>query len=313
MGTRRGVRALRLQTAAAIAVCLVAFGPDALPAALRDAAPATATGAPRLPRLHRVAVLVLENREYRRVIGSPHAPYLNALARRYSLATRYYAIGHPSLPNYMALTGGSTFEIRHDCNGCDSEAPNLISQLDQAGISWKSYFESLPRPGFLGTRSYRYTKHLNPFVYYRSITRSAADRSRIVPMTRLGRDLRRHRLPRLLWIAPNLCHDSHYCSVRASDRFAAKLVPRLLRRLGPSDVLFVTWDEGTTRRGAHGRPGGGHIALIAAGGAARRHARISTVANHYSLLRTIETGLGLDPLGQAGAPSTPLLGSLLTR
>jgi hypothetical protein len=49
------------------------------------------------------------------------------------------------------------------------------------------------------------------------------------------------------------------------------------------------------------------VALIAAGGAARNHARTAVDANHYALLRTIEAGFGLSALDKAGAKSTPLL------
>src|SRR5437016_1858207 len=65
-----------------------------------------------------VVVLVMENAESREVIGSPQAPYANALARRYGLATQSYAITHPSLPNYLALTSGSTHGVSSDCTDC---------------------------------------------------------------------------------------------------------------------------------------------------------------------------------------------------
>jgi phosphatidylinositol-3-phosphatase len=296
----------------AVAVaCVLALGVLFDSDATQPLPPAAGAQAGHFPRLGRVAVLVLENREYGDVIGSPQGRYLTSLAHRYALATRYYAVGHPSLPNYLALTAGSTFEVVRDCNGCDFERPNVLNQLDSAGISWKAYFEGLPRTGYLGTRHGRYSKHLNPFVYYESLAGQPADRSRIVPLRELSQDLRDGRLPRFLWIAPNLCHDSHYCSVRTSDSYAAHLVPTVLRALGPRGVLFVTWDEGTTHAGADGRPGGGHIALIAAGPAARQGTVARVVANHYTLLRTIEAGLDLPALGRAGAASTPLLTALL--
>src|SRR5947209_2257454 len=56
-----------------------------------------------------VVIVVMENKEYGSVIGNPDAPYVNGLARRYGLATAYFAVSHPSLPNYLALVGGSTF------------------------------------------------------------------------------------------------------------------------------------------------------------------------------------------------------------
>jgi hypothetical protein len=78
-------------------------------------------------------------------------------------------------------------------------------------------------------------------------------------------------------------------------------------------VLYLTWDEGIRRdqAGVGGSRGGGHIALIAAGGAARTGATTPVPANHYALLRTIEANFGLPALGNAGSSSTPLLSALL--
>jgi hypothetical protein len=261
----------------------------------------------------RVAVLVLENRSYGQVIGSSNAPYLNQLARSNSLATNYYAIGHPSLPNYIALTGGSRFEIKRNCAACDTPAKNLVGQLNGARISWKAYFEGLTssrRPGAI-TRTYN--PHYNPFVYFQAVRSKAVNRSRVVSFASLRRDLRAGQLPRFSWIAPGVRHDGHNGSLRQADRYASRLVPQVLRGLGRGGVLYLTWDEGThkDRAGVNGSKGGGKVALIAAGGAARKGATSATPANHYALLRTIEAGFRLPALGHAGSPGTPLLSGLL--
>src|SRR5271157_2730407 len=62
---------------------------------------------PTSTRSH-VVVIVMENKEAGAVLGSGSAPYLNGLVHRYGLASASYAITHPSLPNYLALTSGST-------------------------------------------------------------------------------------------------------------------------------------------------------------------------------------------------------------
>jgi hypothetical protein len=86
----------------------------------------------------------------------------------------------------------------------------------------------------------------------------------------------------------------------------------VLRAIGPHGILYVTWDEGrrSDRRGAHGKRGGGRVALIAAGGAAARRAEVGVPANHYALLRTLEADFGLPPLGKARSAATPLLSGL---
>jgi hypothetical protein len=309
----RSQNPVRIGAVVSLAIVLagVAAGvavPDGRPA-LRSV-PAAGAG---FPHPARVAVLLLENRSYGQVIGNRSAPYLNHLATRNALATRYYAVAHPSLPNYIALTSGSTGEITGNCTACDSPAPNLVSQLDRAGISWKAYFEGLTSSSRPGRITRTYNPHYNPFVYFDGVRGRPADRSRIVGFPDLQRDLDQRRLPRFTWIAPSVWHDGHNGSLRQSDRYASRLVPQVLRALGRNGVLYLTWDEGThrDRAGVGGSAGGGRIALIAAGGAARHGTTSAVPADHFALLRTIEANFGLRTLGQAGAPSTPVLSGLL--
>ena len=265
-----------------------------------------------LPPPQRVAVLVLENRSFEQVIGNPQAPFLNRLARRYALATNYFAVGHRSLPNYIALTGGDTNGITDNCTNCDTEQPNLLNQLDSAHVSWRAYFEGL-RPGArLVTRTHTYNPHYDPFAYYERVEGDRA-RDRIGSFAVLRHDLAHGSLRRFSWIAPDVFHDGHSASLAGADAYVSHLVPRLLRALGPSGVLYVTWDEGPNSdlRGAGGVPGGGRVPLIAAGGAAQRHARDTTAANHYALLKTIETQLRVPLLRNAAHESTPVLSGLL--
>lgn len=267
----------------------------------------------KFPRPARVAVLVLENRSYGQVIGSPKAPYINSLARRYALATKYYAIGHPSLPNYVGLTGGAKNGIGTNCKQCDTEQPNLLNQLDAHGVDWRAYFEGLPKGDRLTNKTVRYNPFYNPFAYYERVSDPKKSRGGIVAFDRLRRDLASRRLQQFSWIAPNVFHDGHNHSLQGADRFASKLVPRVLRALGPKGVLYLTWDEGpdSDTAGVSGQSGGGRVALIAAGGAARRGARTAVAANHYALLRTIEANFKLPALRNAGNRSTPLLSGLL--
>ncbi len=61
-----------------------------------------------------------------------------------------YAVTHPSLPNYLALTGGSTFGIDSDCTDCSVSTTGLADQFAGRGLSWKAYMEGLPYPCFTG-------------------------------------------------------------------------------------------------------------------------------------------------------------------
>src|SRR5579884_3712254 len=65
--------------------------------------------APNGAAVSRIVVIVLENHEYDEITARPSAPYINGLAAQSAVAANYHAVAHPSLPNYLALTGGSTF------------------------------------------------------------------------------------------------------------------------------------------------------------------------------------------------------------
>jgi phosphatidylinositol-3-phosphatase len=259
----------------------------------------------------RVAVIVMENREYGEVIGSPAAPFINGLAKRYALALNMYAATHPSLPNYLALTGGSSFGINTDCTACSVSATSIVDQLEHARVSWKAYMDGMPHPCFTGASAGEYAKKHDPFVYYTRVLHNQGWCAHVVPLTQLRVDERRRTLPRFVWITPNLCHDMHDCSVAIGDRFLSSLVPPLLRTLGAGGVLFITWDEGTSDSGCCRLASGGHIATIVAGPGAKRGARLSTPTDHYSVLAAVEDLLGLPRLRGAACACTSSLRPLL--
>ena len=263
-------------------------------------------------RRSHVVVVMMENAEYGEVIGSGSAPYVNALARRYGLATHSYAITHPSLPNYLALTGGSTDGIESDCTSCAVSAPNLVDQLQAAGISWKAYLEGLPHPCFLGAQAGSYAKKHDPFAYYQDIADSQTRCRLLVGFESLAADLRAGTLPTFAWVSPNLCDDGHDCSLRAADGFLARTLPALLRELGPHGFLILTWDEGSSDAGCCGVAAGGHIATILAGPDVRPGGREDRPLDHYGALATIERALGLAPLGGAAEARTGSLDGLFS-
>ncbi len=262
------------------------------------------------PPVH-IAVIVMENEEYGDIIGSRATPFINRLARRFALAAGHFAIAHPSLPNYLALTGGSTFGIASDCTDCTASGDNLGSQLTAARLPWRAYMEDLPAPCFRGADAGRYAKKHDPFVYYTRLTAQPGACRNVVGLDTLGSDERTGRLPRFAWITPNLCHDMHDCSTATGDRFLSHLVPPLLASLGPRGLLLLTWDEGSSDQGCCQLASGGHVALIAAGGQARHGAVLKATTDHYSTLQAIEDLLGLPRLRGAACACTPSLAPLL--
>ncbi len=246
-----------------------------------------------------VFVIVLENREFGQVIGNKQAPYVNGLARRGALALRYFAISHPSLPNYLAIVGGSTFGIHSDCTTCSARGPNLASQLADAGISWRAYMEGMPSSCYPGGMAGRYAKKHNPFAYFPSITGDPQRCANIVPGSRLDGDLARGDLAAFNWITPDLCHDGHDCGIGASDRYLRGLLQKLLPELGPNGFFVLTFDEGVSDKGCCGAARGGRVATILVGPGIRSGARLAKAYNHYSLLRTLEDAFSLPHIRKA--------------
>jgi hypothetical protein len=279
-----------------------------------SSAPAPRPADVPVPRTSHVVVLVMENKEYTDVIGSPDAPFVNRLARRYALPRHFYGVAHPSLPNYLALTGGSTFGITSDCTDCRVHATNLVDQLDHAGISWKAYMEGMPHPCFKGSSARDYALRHDPFVYYDDVRRETPRCRRVVPATELRADLTSGGLPTFAWITPDVCDDTHDCSIATGDRYLSRLVPTLVRALGPRGVLVITWDEGDSDASCcGGLARGGRIPTIIVGPTVRRGARPTAAYSHYSTLATIELALGLPRLRAAGSAHTrPLDAAFVT-
>ena len=261
----------------------------------------------------RIIVVVMENKEYGEIIGSSEAPYVNALARKYSAPRRYHGIRHPSLPNYIALVAGSTLGIDSNCTRCHRPQRNLVDQFERAGVSWRAYMEGMPRRCYRGARHGRYAKKHNPFAYFDTVMERRARCRKIVPGTELQRDIDAGTLPEFAFVKPDLCNDTHDCSIRHGDDYLAGLIPPLLREVGPSGFLLLVWEEGSSDRGCCGGTArGGRVAAVVAGPRVRRGSRPRADLSHYSSLRTIEDFFGLGHLRLAGARTTRPLNAAFT-
>jgi len=239
----------------------------------------------------------MENHSYDEIIGSSSAPYLNGLARRYGLATNYHGVTHPSLPNYLAMIGGSTFGISSDCTSCSVDATNLGDQLDAKGVAWRGYFEGMPSPCYQGASYGSYAKKHDPFVYFRDISSDASRcRAHVVPLGSFGPDLSGRSTPGLSFIVPNLCNDMHDCSVATGDSWLRSFVPPILASAAFKDggTLVITFDEDNGSSA-------NHIMTLVISRSIRSGARTSANLNHYSLLRAIEGEFGASPLREAAS------------
>src|SRR5499427_6598487 len=67
-----------------------------------------------IPNLDHVFLIMMENHGYDQIFGNSKAPFINQLAHSANFSSNYFAIGHPSLTNYLEVVGGSNFGVRSD-------------------------------------------------------------------------------------------------------------------------------------------------------------------------------------------------------
>lgn len=94
----------------------------------------------------RYVQIFLENQDYDIADGDANIQYLASLGVKLD---NYYAITHPSQPNYVAALGGSTNGVSSDAfKQIDESVESMIDLLEAGGVSWSIYGEDMPFSGF---------------------------------------------------------------------------------------------------------------------------------------------------------------------
>jgi phosphatidylinositol-3-phosphatase len=272
----------------------------------------TATPVPLVPRFEHIVIIVFENKEFGTVVNNPQMPFFNKLAQSYTLLTQYFAVAHPSLPNYLAMIGGDTFGVTFDCTKCLQDAVTLPDLLESNGLSWKTYQEDMPSPCYTEPEFDNYAIKHNPFAYFKAIRLDPARCARIVPLSQLSADLASGTLPNYVFITPNLCNDAHDCPVNIADSWLQGLMGELqpaLESEGKPYLIVLTWDEGQGNHSCCGLPAeaGGRIATVLISPMVKNGFEDATPYTHYSLLKTIAESWHLPYLGHAADPENQLI------
>jgi hypothetical protein len=283
------------------------------------AASASALRAQDFPHYDHVFLVIMENEGYGQIIGNPYAPILNALAKDYGLATNYRGVADPSEPNYVAMLGGDFFDINTDdpywFPGHTIKAANLMSQLVDAGKTWRGYFQGMPYPGYRGycypdkcngipDADTQYVSKHNGIVNFANL-QNPTEFAKMVPFEQLADDLAAGKVQDFSYIVPDECSDIHgappWCvdsnipwSVQQNwliangDKFLGNVVNAITSsstwRTG-NDAIVITFDEGNTATS--------QIATIVVTNHGPRGVRDDMRYNHYSLLASLQKTFGL--------------------
>lgn|SRR5487761_385529 len=276
------------------------------------------------PVIEHIIFIMMENKNYQDIIGSSSAPYINKLASTYALATNYYGVQYPSLPNYIDITSGSDGGITTDCSsgpasgGCETSGTNIFTLLQNHGLTWKAYEESMPSAcyksdyGTLSTGGY--IVHHDPIPYFTDLASVCSQND--VPLgdvsTKTGAffaALDNNSLPSFSFVTPNSCDDMHNCGVSSGDTWLSEFIPDIINSPSySSTVTIITWDTGDCSSPCNQTAnGGGQVVTLVIGPSNLvNYGKFSTFYNHYSTLATIEDIFNLGNLGRNDAPATPM-------
>jgi len=246
----------------------------------------------------KVMVIFEENEDESAVVGSSSAPYINSIASQCGLATNYTALEHPSLPNYLEMMSGVSYDSSPwtaDCgpgaSGCTTANPSVFSQT----ANWKSYVESMPSNCDTSDNGDYETRH-NPAVYYSSLTDCSTND---VPLNDLAADVDGGTLPTISTVTPNGLDDGENGTLASTDSWLSATLPSILA--GPDYqsgrlAIIIVWDEGS---GSGDVPSNPPLIVLSEGTPVG--ATVSTAFNDYSITATIDSIAGLPQLG-SGSP-----------
>ena len=221
-----------------------------------------------------------------------------------------------------------------------TQAINIADQLVAAGKSWKSYQENLPPYGADGVNNSDglvsdltqsepgmpklYAVKHNPFVYFANIQKGSdpeLDLKRVVDFHQLYADLKSGHVPNYSYIVPNQCHDQHGrgssemgtgCSVDQNviaqgDAALSILIPAIKNSPAwkeGNNVIITVWDENDYSSLPN------RVLAIVDRNYAPGGKSSNVKYNHFSLLKTIEAGFGLDYINHAADPNVKLMSDL---
>ncbi len=289
-----------------------------------DAAPDVGT-TPTHP-VRYVWIIVMENHNWSSIKGSSSAPYINGLLSEYAHAEQYYnpPKNHPSEPNYIWMEAGDNLGITNDkdpSSNHKSTTDHLVTKLQAAGVTWKSYQEDIDGTKCPLTSTGLYAPKHNPMIYFDDVTNTNSSTSanciaHVRPYPELFTDAAAGKVPRYNFVTPNLCNDMHgetigtKCPtaltdmVKKGDTWLAAQLPKImaLPEYKSAGAIFITWDEGEGLISTSDGP----IGMIVVSPFAKKGYQNTIKYDHSSLLRTVQTIFDATPFIRAAATATDL-------
>ncbi|KAI6026875.1 hypothetical protein PISMIDRAFT_689508 [Pisolithus microcarpus 441] len=220
----------------------------------------------------------LENTDYNDAAAQPG---FQNLSKDGITLTGYYALTHPSGPNYIACAGGNFWGLASDNEvTIPANVSTVVDLLEAKGISWAEYEENMPTDGYLGGNftnpdNYTYYKRRNsPLVSYDSVNQNSTRLARIRNFNDFAYDVGNNTLPQWLFVTPNMKDNGH-----------------------DTGVAYANSNYGINNE----------VYSVLLGGAVPKNLKGTiddTYYTHYSSLSTVQNNWKLDNLGQQDCNKT---------
>lgn len=224
----------------------------------------------------------------------------------------YFAVTHPSQPNYMAAIAGDYFGMQNDdFTRAPRNISTVIDLLEHRGISWGHYQEDMPFSGFEGfqyknqqTGANDYVRKHNPAILHDSVTHYERRLTQIKNLSMIDtsrsefhKDLKANKLPQWMFITPNMTSDGHDTSITVAGAWCRTFLEPLLtdKNFMQNTLVVLTFDENETY------PTRNNILGILIGDAVPKKlvgTTDSNFYNHYSEIATVSANWDLPTLGR---------------
>ncbi len=260
-----------------------------------DARPAKITHFAKAKPFKKVFIIVLENTT---AAMAMQQPYLAKLGQRGASLNQFFAVSHPSQPNYIAMTAASAHGVSSNQN-IDLDVTHIGDLLEAKHKSWRQYAEGYPGNCFTGAVSGRYVRKHAPFISYHNVQSNTVRCANLVNAEQLDQDIAQGKLADYSLYIPDLYNDGHDTGVAYADHWLQKTFgPRFNNQQFMRDMLVViTFDEDDYSRD-------NRVYTVLLGNGVKAGATSERRYDFYSLLKTVEETLELGTLGKEDATAT---------
>ncbi|KAG7408973.1 Acid phosphatase [Fusarium oxysporum f. sp. raphani] len=237
----------------------------------------------------------LENVNFETAAGNKDMRWL---AGQGILLENYYAVSHPSQPNYVAAVGGDTFGLQNDrYHSIPANVSTVIELLDTKQISWTEYQENFSQSDDQGANGDGYVSKHNPLSSYDIISSNATRMARVKNFTDFEQDLAGKNLPQWAFFTPNIRDDGHDTGLAFAGRWLHEWLGPLMddEYFMNGTLIVVTFDEAKMDDIPN------KVFTVLLGGAVHPSLHGTTDSmyyNHYSMLSTVSVNWDLPSLGR---------------